>query len=109
MEELYAKFLPQFVELARERLQRAAAVARTVAQQDEATLTAVVRDLHAIAGEAGLLGMVLLVPLARSAEDHAKRLRDRHAEADATALLGALKELEQAVEVVSAGFPPKEA
>lgn len=102
MDELYAKFLPQFTELARERMQRAYAVA---AAPEGTALTAVMRDLHAIAGEAGLLGLAGLVPMARAAEEQAKRLRDARAEADTGALVGALDELDRALAAVS---PPKE-
>jgi HPt (histidine-containing phosphotransfer) domain-containing protein len=107
MEELYAKFLPQFLELARERMQRAYA---TAARPESAALTVVVRDLHGIAGEAGLLGLAKIVPLARSAEDQAKRLRDGGAGegADTKALVSALDELRGALESLGLPAKPKE-
>jgi HPt (histidine-containing phosphotransfer) domain-containing protein len=105
MEELYAKFLPQFTELARERMQRAYAAA---AQPDGPTLTVVMRDLHAIAGEAGLLGLARLVPIARAAEEHAKRLRDGDPGTDAGSFLGALNELGSALEALGASSKPAE-
>jgi len=104
MEELYAKFLPQFLELARERMQRAYEAA---ARPDGPTLTTVMRDLHGIAGEAGLLGMAHLVPISRNAEEHAKRLRDAGPGADAGALVGALDELRAAIEAIGAAHKPK--
>jgi HPt (histidine-containing phosphotransfer) domain-containing protein len=98
MDELYAKFLPQFLELARERMQRAYA---TAARPETAALTVMVRDLHGIAGESGLLGLAQIVPIARRAEDQAKRLRDAGGGADAGALVGALDELRGAIEAVA--------
>jgi HPt (histidine-containing phosphotransfer) domain-containing protein len=105
MEELYAKFLPQFTELARERMQRAHAAA---AQPDVPALTVVMRDLHAIAGEAGLLGLARLVPIARAAEEQAKRLRDAHPGTDAGSFIGALNELESALAALGAASKPAE-
>jgi HPt (histidine-containing phosphotransfer) domain-containing protein len=104
MEDLYAKFLPQFMELARERLQRARAA---TAQLDQPTMTVVMRDVHAIAGEAGLLGLSRIVPIARNAEEHAKRLRDAGPGTDTAPFLAALNELESAIEAVGAA-PKKE-
>ena len=101
MDELYAKFLPQFAALARDRMQRAYEASAQPAP-DGPTMTNVMRDLHSIAGEAGLLGLASIVPIARNAEDHAKRLRDGHADADAGAFVGALDELKVAIDAVGA-------
>jgi HPt (histidine-containing phosphotransfer) domain-containing protein len=95
MDELYAKFLPQFVELARDRMQRAREIA---GRRDAASLTAVMRELHAIAGEAGLLGLSSIVPAARRAEEQAKRLLDGDAAADGGAFTTALDELSLAID-----------
>ncbi len=103
--ELYAKFLPQFTELARDRVQRAYEAS---ARPDEPTLTVVARELHTIAGEAGLLGLAAIVPIARNAEEHAKRLRDDRAGADqAGAFVGALDELRAALDALAASGAPK--
>jgi HPt (histidine-containing phosphotransfer) domain-containing protein len=104
MEELYAKFLPQFLELAHERMKRAY---ETAAQPEAAALTVVVRDLHGIAGEAGLLGLAQIVPIARRAEDQAKRLRDAGASAgaDTAALVAALDEIRGALEALGPAKP----
>ena len=104
MDELFAKFLPQFTELARDRMKRAYAAAAS--PPDEPTLTAVMRDLHGIAGEAGLLGLAQVVPVARSAEAHARMLRDGGCEA--AAFLGALRELGVALEAIGAKDMPTE-
>jgi HPt (histidine-containing phosphotransfer) domain-containing protein len=107
MDELYKKFLPQFTDLARDRMRRAYEAA---AKPDEPTLTAVMRDLHGIAGEAGLLGLARIVPVARNAEEHAKRLRDGRGEVEVAAFRGALRELGAALESVGAtGMPTGEA
>ena len=56
------------------------------------------RELHTLAGEAGLLGLVEVVPLARDGELKAKQLHLTGTEADAEALLAALRELETTIE-----------
>lgn len=103
MDELYEKFLPQFVELARVRLERAMEAA---ARPELATLQVVIRELHAIAGEAGLLGITSIMGLARQAEDHAKRLRDSGTQGNADAFVGALQDLRNALEHVGASGKP---
>lgn len=105
MEELYAKFLPQFTELARGRVQRAYEACE---RPDAPTLTLVMRELHAIAGEAGLLGLASIVPIARNAEEQAKRLRDGHGGGvpDAAAFVGALDALSSALDAVGASSKP---
>jgi HPt (histidine-containing phosphotransfer) domain-containing protein len=107
MDELYAKFLPQFVQLARERMQRAY---ETAARPDNAGLVTAIRDLHGIAGEGGLLGLSHIVPLARNGEEAAKAVRDAGAAgADTSAFLAALDELRAAVDAIAATIKPKEA
>lgn len=102
MEDLYAKFLPQFVEISRGRLERALEAA---GRPDAASLTSVIRELHAIAGEAGLLGQGAIMRQARGAEELAKRIRDASAP-EADALVAALQELKQALEIVGASSKP---
>jgi HPt (histidine-containing phosphotransfer) domain-containing protein len=108
MDELYAKFLPQFIQLARERMQRAYA---TAARPDHAGLVTAMRDLHGIAGEGGLLGLAHIVPLARDAEEQAKEMRDAGAgaDADSSAFLGALDQLRAEIDKIAATIKPKEA
>jgi HPt (histidine-containing phosphotransfer) domain-containing protein len=98
-EDLYAKFLPQFVQLARGRLER---VTESVARADSAAMAIVARELHAIAGEAGLLGQSAVLALARKGEDLAKKLRDSSAGADIDALAGTVRDLKNALELVGA-------
>ena len=90
MDDVLARFLPQFVTLARTRIAscRAAAVAG-----DRAAVTTATRDLHTLAGEAGLLGLTAVVPLARDAEVKFK--------AAATDLPAALDRLAQAIEALA--------
>jgi len=107
MEDLYEKFLPQFVEQARARIARATA---TLAQPDPSAMTVVVREIHSIAGEAGLLGQGGIMALARQGEELAKRVRDAGAapaEGDLQALAGALRELEQALDQIGAKSKPQ--
>jgi len=95
MEELFARFFPQFIALARTRVATAATAA---ARRDHAAAATVVRELHALAGEAGLLGLGQVIPLARDCELKAKALQTSRNDADAEALLGALRELTQLIE-----------
>ena len=99
MDDLLASFLPRFTELARTRLARSLEI---VNARDHAGTVNVARDLHAVAGEAGLLGLASIVPLARASEEHAKRLRASRADEDADALLASLTELQKAIELVAA-------
>lgn len=104
MDDLYAKFLPQFVQLARGRIERAMDL---VARSDASAMATVVRELHAIAGEAGLLGQGAIMALARKGEEMAKKIRDSGAApgADPDALAGILRELKDALE--QAGPPTR--
>jgi HPt (histidine-containing phosphotransfer) domain-containing protein len=102
-DDLLAKFMPQFAAIARTRLQRAIAAA-TRRDHDEALTT--IRDLHALAGEAGLLGLAALVPVARDAEDKAKRVRTTRTDADADTLLAALQELARMIELATSAHTP---
>jgi HPt (histidine-containing phosphotransfer) domain-containing protein len=95
MDELYAKFFPQFVMLARKRLSVATAAA---AAHDHPAVPSIVRELHALLGEAGLLGLGQVIPLARDCELKAKALHGSRADADADALLGSLRELAQLID-----------
>lgn len=97
MEELYAKFLPPFLEQARERLVLARAAA---ARPEGPELGSVIRDLHSLAGEAGLLGLITVVPAARAAEDAAKRLRDSPPGADAAAFAEAVEALARVIQEI---------
>jgi HPt (histidine-containing phosphotransfer) domain-containing protein len=102
MDDLYEKFLPQFVTLARSRV----AVAITVAtQRDHSASTTIVRELHTLAGEAGLLGLGDVVPLARDCEKKAKALHLSREAADAEALVAALRQLERVIESIGAPSP----
>lgn len=101
MDELYAKFLPQFVSLARARLATAKAIATAVGPRDDDATKNVVRELHTLAGEAGLLGLKDVVPLARLCEQRAKEYQTSRADADAEGLVAALRQLEGAIEGVA--------
>lgn len=104
MDDLYEKFRPQFVELARVRIERAKET--LAARPEHAAMTVVIREFHSIAGEAGLLGLPHVMGLARQTEDLAKRFRDSGAAADADALAGAIRDLKTALELVGASSNP---
>jgi HPt (histidine-containing phosphotransfer) domain-containing protein len=95
MEDLHAKFLPQFVKLARSRV---AMAVKALAERDHAATPKIVRELHTLAGEAGLLGLHDVVPLAREGEHKAKALHMSRDDADADALAAALHQLDHVID-----------
>lgn len=104
MEDLYAKFLPQFITLARSRI----ALAITTAKQgDPAGTKTLVRELHTLAGEAGLLGLSSVVPLARACELKAVALNSSRTDAEVEVLLTALRELGTVIESIGAASSSK--
>lgn len=104
MDDLIASFVPRFKALAVTRLARSIAAAEN---RDHDGVADIARDLHAVAGEAGLLGLSSIVPLARAGEEHAKRLRTSRSEEDAAALLLSLTELKRAIELVAPANQPE--
>jgi chemotaxis protein histidine kinase CheA len=105
MDDLLAKFLPQF--LAHTRTRVATAIAST-AQRDRAAVAKTINELHTVAGEAGLLGLTDVFPLVRDCEQKAKRLRETSAESDVEVLLAALQHLEQVIEGVAMPGQPRD-
>jgi HPt (histidine-containing phosphotransfer) domain-containing protein len=103
MDDLNAKFLPQFLELARARV--AAAIKSAVAR-DHLASTTISRNLHTLAGEAGLLGLRDVIPLAREGEQKAKSLGASRTDADAELLVDVLRRLERVIESIGATFTP---
>jgi HPt (histidine-containing phosphotransfer) domain-containing protein len=101
MDDLLATFLPRFTELATTRVLRSI---ETVKQRDHAGAATIARDLHAVAGEAGLLGLQTIVPLARASEEHAKRLRVSRTDEDAETLVASLDELQRAIALVASPY-----
>ena len=98
MDDLLAAFMPKFTAVAKMRVTRSLELAM---QREPEAVATIARELHAIAGEAGLLGVSNIVALARAGEEHARRLRTTRSEADAAALLASLTELKHAIELVS--------
>jgi HPt (histidine-containing phosphotransfer) domain-containing protein len=101
MDDLNAKFLPQFVALARARV---AAALKAAAARDHLATTTTARNLHTLAGEAGLLGLHDVIPLAREGEQRAKSLGASRTDADAELLIDALRRLEQVIESIGATY-----
>ena len=106
IEDIEAMFVPRFAKLARTRLDNAF---DAVSRRDAAGLATVVRDMHSIAGEAGLLGLRDVVPLARDGEARAKQLSAASTEGDAAAMLETLGSLRAVVESIAARFALKAA
>lgn len=98
MDDLLASFMPKFTAVAKTRIARSLELAM---QREPEGVATIARELHAIAGEAGLLGVTNIVVLARAGEEHARRLRTTRSESDADALLASLTELKHAIELVS--------
>lgn len=97
MDELHARFRPQFIALARRRV--AAALTAVVARDHGATAT-IVRELHSLVGEAGLLGLDAVVPLAQTSEQKAKLLQRTRGDAEAEVLASALRELAETIDAM---------
>jgi len=104
-EDLRTVFLPRFTALARTRISQAIEVAN---RRDIGATATTLRDLHALSGEAGLLGLSEIVPYARESEARARRVYDTREDSDAEALVAALTDLASAVERVAAANPSKE-
>jgi HPt (histidine-containing phosphotransfer) domain-containing protein len=97
MQDLLATFMPKFAAVAKTRITRSIELAN---QRTPEGAPQIAREMHAIAGEAGLLGIGNIVQLARAGEDRAKRLQASRSDADADALLASLTELKNAIELV---------
>lgn len=97
MNDLQARFIPQFIDLARGRIARGIDVAT---RNDHQGVGLTARELHALAGEAGLLGLPAIVSLARDSEDKARRMQASQSSEDAAALVAALRELGRVIELV---------
>lgn len=97
MDDLLATFMPRFKAAATVRISRSIELAQ---RRNHADAVEIARAMHAVAGEAGLLGLTAIVPLARAGEEHAKRLRSSRSDGDSDALLASLTELQQAIELV---------
>jgi len=99
MDDLFAKFFPPFLAGTRPRVEGALTGAE---RRETATIAKSVRELHTLAGEAGLLGLRDVLPLARDCEKKAKNFLASHAEADAESLVEALRQLKQVIEGIAA-------
>jgi len=95
MEDIQKKFLPRFVALAKERIGNGLRVAKDADGGDEALHLA--RELHSMAGEAGLLGLGHLLSLARGAEEAATQLHAVRSDPRRVALATALLVLQSAI------------
>jgi HPt (histidine-containing phosphotransfer) domain-containing protein len=104
MDELSARFLPQFLDLARSRL---TAAVQGATARDQVAATTIARNLHTLAGEAGLLGLHDVVPLAREGEAKAKALGASRSDADAESLIEVLRRLERVIEGIGATYSLK--
>lgn len=95
MEDLRAAFLPRFLEVARARITKARAATREAGRD---AVNATLRDLHALAGEAGLLGLTAVLALAREGEERARSLLAARTDDTISALATSLDELAKALD-----------
>jgi HPt (histidine-containing phosphotransfer) domain-containing protein len=102
MEDLQAAFLPRFLEAARGRVARALAAAGDTERDGTATT---LRDLHSLAGEAGLLGLTSVLALARAGEEKARALVAARNDETVAALRGALDDLSRALDDLDPQHP----
>lgn len=95
IDEIRAKFLPRFIEAARQRLARASKL-MDGGFQDVAAIAA---ELHTIAGEASIMGLAELAAIAREGE----RAVRQAGVIDNGALKSVLERLSQGVEELARG------
>ena len=95
MDDLHAAFLPRFLEVARARLVKARAATQEPGRD---AVNATLRDLHALAGEAGLLGLTAVLALAREGEERARSLLAARTDDTISALATSLDELAKALD-----------
>jgi HPt (histidine-containing phosphotransfer) domain-containing protein len=95
MEDIRKKFVPRFAALAKERIE----IGKKVAA-DNGDAQHLARELHSLAGEAGLLGFTRILELARHAEEAAARLYGTPGAPQRRALEKALDDLHVAVSEV---------
>jgi HPt (histidine-containing phosphotransfer) domain-containing protein len=70
IDDIRAKFLPRFVESARQRLERAS---KLIADGADGA-TSIAADLHTIAGEASIMGLHEVASMARESERAVRRV-----------------------------------
>lgn len=95
VDDVKRRFLPRFVALAKQRIQNGIDLTFSTLQGEEALHLA--RELHSLAGEAGLLGLSHLLAIARSAEEAAAEFHARRNDEQSHALRSALSELRDAI------------
>lgn len=104
MDELVAKFLPQFVALARTRL---AKVNGWMGRRDPTEKKTALREIHSIKGDAGMLELTAVSSFARVCEEKVKLLHADSPDTDIAHVSADLHELEQLIENLAVPQPPK--
>jgi HPt (histidine-containing phosphotransfer) domain-containing protein len=99
MDDLVARFLPQFVALARTRM---AAVNSWMTRRDSAEKRTTLRELHSLKGDAGMLELTEVSLLAKDCEKQVERLSAESTEADLEPVLAALGHLARVIEGLGA-------
>jgi hypothetical protein len=103
MEELWSRFRSRFLESAQTRLSRA----RALSIDGRASAAAIAHELHALAGEASVLGLGDVAAIARAGERAAKTWSTRGDDCNGAGPCGtALDELDVAVRALSQADAP---
>lgn len=101
-DDIQTAFRDRFMAIARTRVAHVRAAA--TGESDSALATAV-RELHSLAGEAGLLGFSQFVPVARQGEDCAKRMSSERSQASSDAMIAVVQDLERLLAELDAQRP----
>jgi HPt (histidine-containing phosphotransfer) domain-containing protein len=104
MDELVAKFLPQFVALARSRM---AKVNTWMVRRDSTDKKSALREIHSIKGDAGMLELTEVATFARVCEEKVKLLHADSADTDIAHVAVDLHELLRLIENLEVPQPPK--
>lgn len=104
MDELVARFLPQFVTSARAHM---AKVDGWMVRRDQAEKRVPLREIHSIKGDAGMLELSEVALLARDCEEKLKQLHADSTDADIAQLVAALRQLEDVIAGIEAAHLSK--
>lgn len=98
IDELLAHFVPQFLATAHQRIERVRAI---LVARDRGALLGASREMHALVGEASLLGLGEVIPVASNAERATQHLIDSYSEEALAAVGLALDGLENTLVLVT--------
>jgi HPt (histidine-containing phosphotransfer) domain-containing protein len=100
MKDGLRSFVLKFADLSGERIR----AGRRCVESDGGDLQVVAREMHSMAGEAGLLGMVEVMAFARAAEQAAHALASTPSAEQRDAMIAALDDVETALRNATRGL-----